>query len=116
VKVAPLPAEDVVPEMLQVVGDWLTEIVDPTPEPGIPMPPAVDPITFATWTCSAVFRMLAASWNVAVAKVPLVMTLAFTPDTTHIVLPALLEHDTLLLAAIALSPGATFTLVTSEAE
>ena len=42
VMVAPLPVEDTVPEMPQVDEDWVTEIVDPTPDAGIPVPPAFD--------------------------------------------------------------------------
>ena len=113
VTVAPLPAEDVPPEMLQRDVD-VTEIVDPTPDEGIPVPPAVEAITFVTWTASDVFTVLEASWNAAVAKVPLLMTLAFTPHATHIVLPGVLEQEMLLFAATALVPGLTVTLVMSD--
>ena len=113
VTVAPLPVEDVPPEMLQSVVD-VTEIVDPTPDAGIPMPPAVEAITFVTWTASDVFTVLEASWNAAVAKGPLLMTLAFTPHATHIVLPGLLEQEMLLFPATALVPAVTVTLVMSD--
>jgi len=112
VTVALLPAEDVPPEMLQ--RGVVTEIVDPTPDAGIPMPPAVEAITFVTWTASDVFTVLEASWNAAVAKVPLLMTWAFTPHATHIVLPGLLEQEMLLFAATALVPAVTVTLVMSD--
>jgi len=92
----------------------VTEIVDPTPDAGIPMPPAVEAITFVTWTASDVFTVLEASWNAAVAKGPLLMTLAFTPHATHIVLPGLLEQEMLLFPATALVPAVTVTLVMSD--
>jgi hypothetical protein len=43
------------------------------------------------------------------------MTFVFMPYATQIVLPVLLEHETLLLAALAPAPLATLTLVTSAA-
>jgi len=113
VTVAPLPAADVEPEILQSGVD-VTEIVGPTPDAGIPMPPAVEAITFVTWTASDVFTVLEASWNAAVAKGPLLMTLAFTPHATQIVLPGLLEQEMLLFAATALVPAVTVTLVMSD--
>ena len=54
--------------------------------------------------------------SVTVARTPLLITLSFTPYTTHRVLPKLLEHVTLLLAAVAMAPGVTVTLETSDAE
>ena len=52
--------------------------------------------------------------NVPVARVPPLMRLLFIPKATQVVLPALLEHDTLLLAAVAAGPGVTLRLATSE--
>jgi len=45
---------------------------------------------------------------------PLPITFEFMPYAIQVVLPLLLEHETLLLAAVALGPLATLTLVTSE--
>ena len=44
------------------------------------------------------------------------MTVEFAPVTTHLVLPAMLEHVALLLAATALAPAVTLTLEMSEDE
>jgi hypothetical protein len=57
-----------------------------------------------------------ATVNATVARVPFPMTLEFAPVMTHLVLPAMLEHVAILLAAMALAPAATLTLEMSEDE
>jgi len=96
------------------VGVEPTEIVDPAPEAGIPIPPPVDATTFVTWTDSELFTRLEASWNVAVARTPLLNIPVFMPETTQVVLPDWVEHVTLLFAATALVPAVTVTPVTSD--
>ena len=54
-------------------------------------------------------------FSVAVARTPLLSALSFSPKTTHIVLPARLEHVTLLLAAVVAAPGVTLTLEMADA-
>src|SRR5215471_14667609 len=67
-----------------------------------------------SWTAALASGAPAARLKVAVASMPLPITFEFMPYAIQVVLPLLLEHETLLLAAVALGPLATLTLVTSE--
>ena len=51
-----------------------------------------------------------------VARTPLVIPLAFRPQATHFVLPAVLLQETDLLAAVATAPAATVTVEKSVVE
>jgi hypothetical protein len=91
------------------------EIVPPLPVVDMPLPVGSDATRPESWTAAVASGAPAAMLNVAVASTPLPMTFVFMPYATQIVLPVLLEHETLLLAALAPAPLATLTLVTSAA-
>jgi len=87
----------------------------PTPVPGIDVPSALTAPTLATETDAEVSCVPAAMVRVTVARTPLLIALSFTPNTEHRMLPRLLEHVTLLPAAVATTPGVTVTPETSDA-
>lgn len=91
-------------------------IVPATPVPAIELPGPVEAITPLSGIGVEVCNEPEATVNVTVARVPLPMTLEFVPVTTHLVLPATLEHAALLPAAMALAPVVTLTLEMSEDE
>ena len=95
---------------------WIIVIVPPTPVPGIELPDPLAATTPLSGMGVEVCNEPEATVNVTVAKVPLPMMLEFIPETTHVVVLAMLEHAALLLAAMALGPSVTLTLEISEDE
>jgi len=91
-------------------------IVPATPVPDIELPDPPETTTPLSGIGVDVCSEPEATVNVTVARVPLPMTLEFAPVTTHLVLPAMLEHVAPLLAATALAPAVTLTLEMSEDE
>jgi hypothetical protein len=92
------------------------EMLPPTPDAGIELDDAPTAATAVTASGVGAATAPGAILNVAVARMPSLITLLFAPYTMHIVLPLLFAHATILPAAVALAPAVTLTLAMSEGE
>ena len=86
---------------------WMTVIVPPVPDEGIPTPPASDATTPLIVIGTLVLTLPPEIVNVAVATGPLGMTLTLMSAMRQVVDPATLAHDA------AFGPPTTVTPVTS---
>jgi hypothetical protein len=91
-------------------------MVPPVPDEEIVFPAALEVPAALTPTGVEPAAADEVMLNAAVARRPSPITLLFMPNTTQVVLPLALEHDTFFPAAVAAPPAVTLTAVMTEDE